>query len=131
MTCQKHTLKTTEYDQLYDHLSQFEPHVNASKAKKATRNRDLFALVANSYTRSLNSHASSSYSHLSQPYYVTHPSSVIDNDDEYQGEIQGEAQKDKLTNAMMLLARAITQHYFTPTNNRLRTSLNPRNQAVI
>ncbi|GKD34887.1 hypothetical protein Tco_1250396 [Tanacetum coccineum] len=32
---------------------------------------------------------------------------------------------------MMLLARAITQHYSTPTNNRLRTSSNTRNQAVI
>ncbi|GKB28365.1 hypothetical protein Tco_0867766 [Tanacetum coccineum] len=32
---------------------------------------------------------------------------------------------------MMLLARAITQKFSTPTNNRLRTSLNIRNQAVI
>ncbi|GJZ68473.1 hypothetical protein Tco_0631713 [Tanacetum coccineum] len=32
---------------------------------------------------------------------------------------------------MMLLARAITQHFSTPTNNQLRTSSNTRNQAVI
>ncbi|GJR87543.1 integrase, catalytic region, zinc finger, CCHC-type containing protein [Tanacetum coccineum] len=32
---------------------------------------------------------------------------------------------------MMLLARAITQCYSTPTNNRLCTSSNTRNQAVI
>ncbi|GJW68742.1 hypothetical protein Tco_0123166 [Tanacetum coccineum] len=32
---------------------------------------------------------------------------------------------------MMLLARAITQKFSTPTNNRLRTSSNTRNQAVI
>ncbi|GJY98257.1 hypothetical protein Tco_0515167 [Tanacetum coccineum] len=32
---------------------------------------------------------------------------------------------------MMLLARVITQHYFTPTNNHLRTSSNTRNQVVI
>nr|GEX75986.1 hypothetical protein [Tanacetum cinerariifolium] len=32
---------------------------------------------------------------------------------------------------MMLLARAITQKFFTPTNNRLRTSSNIRNQAMI
>ncbi|GKC79951.1 hypothetical protein Tco_1130725 [Tanacetum coccineum] len=31
---------------------------------------------------------------------------------------------------MMLLARAITQKFSTPTNNRLRTSSNTRNQAV-
>ncbi|GJR32288.1 hypothetical protein Tco_1108520 [Tanacetum coccineum] len=73
----------------------------------------------------------SSYSRSPQPYYVTHPSSVIDNDDDYQGEIQGDAQEDKLTTAMMLLARAITQCYSTPTNNHLRTSSNTRNQAVI
>nr|GEZ32613.1 hypothetical protein [Tanacetum cinerariifolium] len=32
---------------------------------------------------------------------------------------------------MMLLAKAITQHYYTLTNNRLLTSSNTRNQAVI
>ncbi|GKA68325.1 retrovirus-related pol polyprotein from transposon TNT 1-94 [Tanacetum coccineum] len=37
----------------------------------------------------------------------------------------------KLTTAMMLLARAITQKFSTPTNNSLRTSSNTRNQAVI
>ncbi|GJY07171.1 hypothetical protein Tco_0374225 [Tanacetum coccineum] len=110
---------------------QFEPRVNASKAKKAARNHDPLALVANSHAHSSNSHASSSYSRSPQPYYVTHPSSVIDNDDDYQGEIQGDAQEDKLTTAMMLLTRAITQCYSTPTNNRLRTSSNTRNQAVI
>nr|GEU95979.1 hypothetical protein [Tanacetum cinerariifolium] len=61
----------------------------------------------------------------------SHPSSVIDHEEDYQGEIQGDAQEDKLTNAMMLLARAITQRYSTPTNNRLHTSSNTRNQAVI
>ncbi|GJU90302.1 hypothetical protein Tco_1302725 [Tanacetum coccineum] len=76
MTCQKYTLKTTEFDLLFDHLSQFEPHVYASKAKKSARNHDPLALVANSHAHSSNSHASSSYSHLPQPYYVTHPSSL-------------------------------------------------------
>ncbi|GJT78898.1 hypothetical protein Tco_1045623 [Tanacetum coccineum] len=52
-------------------------------------------------------------------------------DDDYQGEIQGDAQEDKLTTAMMLLARAITQPYSTPTSNRLCLSSNTRNQAVI
>ncbi|GJU39506.1 hypothetical protein Tco_1192463 [Tanacetum coccineum] len=32
---------------------------------------------------------------------------------------------------MLLLARAITQNFSTPTNNRLRTSSNTRNQAII
>ncbi|GJU44690.1 retrovirus-related pol polyprotein from transposon TNT 1-94 [Tanacetum coccineum] len=40
-------------------------------------------------------------------------------------------QEDSLTTALMLLARAITQCYSTPINNRLHTSLNTRNQAVV
>ncbi|GJV68928.1 hypothetical protein Tco_1484437 [Tanacetum coccineum] len=94
------------------------------KAKKAAMNHDQLVLVANS-------HASLSYSCSPQPYYVTHPSSVIDNTDDYQGEIQGDAQEDKLSTAMLLLARAITPQYVTLTNNRLLTSSNTRNQAVI
>ncbi|GJX94688.1 hypothetical protein Tco_0349274 [Tanacetum coccineum] len=35
--------------------------------------------------------------------------SVVDYEDEYQGELQGDSQEDKLTTAVMLLARAITQ----------------------
>ncbi|GJU85164.1 retrovirus-related pol polyprotein from transposon TNT 1-94 [Tanacetum coccineum] len=45
--------------------------------------------------------------------------------------LQGDSQEDKLTTAMMLLARAITQKFSTPTNNLLRTSSNTRNQVVI
>ncbi|GKA27790.1 gag-pol polyprotein [Tanacetum coccineum] len=39
--------------------------------------------------------------------------------------------EDSPTFAMMLLARAITQHYSTPTNNRLCSSSNIRNQVVV
>ncbi|GKD57595.1 hypothetical protein Tco_1290982 [Tanacetum coccineum] len=124
-------LMKEHYNVLYDYLSQFEPHVTTSKAKKVARNHDPMALVANSHANSSYSHASPSYSRSPQLYYVTHPSSVIDYEDDYQGEIQGDAQEDKLSTAMMLLAQAITQHYSTPTNNRLRTSSNTRNQAVI
>ncbi|GJX13314.1 hypothetical protein Tco_0205072 [Tanacetum coccineum] len=94
------------YDELYDSLVQFEPHVLASKAKKAAKNHDPLALLAPSNASSSQSHANSSYS--PQPYYVTHPSSVADYEDEYQRELQGDSQEDKLTTAMMLLARAIT-----------------------
>ncbi|GJX00189.1 retrovirus-related pol polyprotein from transposon TNT 1-94 [Tanacetum coccineum] len=117
------------YDQLYDSLVQFEPHVQASKSKKVAKNHDPLAILAHSNASSSQSHANSSYS--PQPYYVTHPSSVADYEDENQVELQGDSQEDKLTTAMMLLARAITQKFSTPTNNRLRTSSNTRNQAVI
>ncbi|GKE29209.1 hypothetical protein Tco_1444593, partial [Tanacetum coccineum] len=98
---------TVSYDVLYDSLVQFKPHVLASKAKKAAKNHDPLALLVHSNASSSQSHANSSYS--PQPYYVTHPSSVVDYEDEYQGELQGDSQEDKLTTAMMLLARAC--HY--------------------
>nr|GEZ42664.1 hypothetical protein [Tanacetum cinerariifolium] len=86
-------------------------------------------LIAHSNASSSQSHANSSYS--PQPYYVTHPSSVVVYKDEHQGELQGGSQKDKLITAMLLLARAITQKFSTSTNNRLRTLSNTRNQAMI
>ncbi|GKA73503.1 hypothetical protein Tco_0779805 [Tanacetum coccineum] len=126
-TRQNKDLSDVEYDSLYDTLLQFEPHVQASKAKIAVKNHDSSGLIAHSSQ----SHASPSYSHSPQPYYVTHPSSVVDSDEDYQRELQRDAQEDKLTTSMMLLARAITQKLSTPTNNRLRTSSNTRNQVVI
>ncbi|GJS01971.1 hypothetical protein Tco_0949631 [Tanacetum coccineum] len=50
---------------------------------------------------STNPHANSSYS--PQPYYVIHSSSIVDYEDEYQGELQGGSQDDKLTTAMMMV----------------------------
>ncbi|GJR54756.1 hypothetical protein Tco_1405277 [Tanacetum coccineum] len=103
LTRQKFILEKEHYDVLYDYLSQLEPHIKASKAKKAARNHYLLYLVTNSHANPPYSHASPSYSRLPQPYYVTHHSSVIDNDDDYQGKIQG----DKLSTAMMLLTRVV------------------------
>nr|GEZ71592.1 hypothetical protein [Tanacetum cinerariifolium] len=131
MVCHNKTRDTVSYDQLYDYLIQFEPHVQVSKAKRATKNHDPLALIAHSNASWSQSHASPSYSHSPQPYYVTHPSSVVDYEEDYQGELQGNSLKDKLTTVMMLLARAITQKFSIPTNNHFCTSKNTRNQAVI
>ncbi|GKD18979.1 retrovirus-related pol polyprotein from transposon TNT 1-94 [Tanacetum coccineum] len=103
----------------------------SSKAKKVARNHDPLARIAHSNDSSSQSHANPSYSNSSQPYYVTHPSLVVDYEEDYQGELQGDSQEEKITTAMMLLARAITQKFSTPSNNHLRTSSNTRNQAVI
>nr|GEU54346.1 hypothetical protein [Tanacetum cinerariifolium] len=64
-------------------------------------------------------------------YYVTHPSSVVDYDDDYQGDAVQNSSNDPLTSAMILLSRAITQNFFNPTNNRLRTSSNTKNKAIV
>ncbi|GKD34888.1 hypothetical protein Tco_1250397 [Tanacetum coccineum] len=84
-------INVMDRNKLYDHLSQFEPHINASKAKKAAKNHDPLVLVANSHTHSTNSYPNLSYSQSPQPYYVTRPSSIIDYKDDYQREIQGDA----------------------------------------
>ncbi|GJZ75294.1 hypothetical protein Tco_0639759 [Tanacetum coccineum] len=119
---------TVSYDQLYDSIVQFKPHIQASKAKRAARNHDPLALIAHSNASLSQSHVNPSYSYSPQSYYVTHPSSVVDYEEYYQGELQGDSQEDKLITAVMLLARAITQKFSIPTNNHLLTSSNIRNQ---
>nr|GEX63899.1 hypothetical protein [Tanacetum cinerariifolium] len=100
---------------------QFEKLVNTSRAKKLEKSHDPLALVAHTGSSSRNTSS----------YYVTHPTYVVDYDDEYQqGDIQTNPE-DPLASAMMLLARAITQNFSNLTNNRLRTSSNTKNQAII
>ncbi|GJU65243.1 hypothetical protein Tco_1247078 [Tanacetum coccineum] len=68
-------LTNAPYDDLFDYLQQYEKIVIASREKKLEKTHDTLALVA---------HTSSS--RFSPAYYVTHPPSVIDYDNEYQGE---------------------------------------------
>ncbi|GKC66812.1 hypothetical protein Tco_1099410, partial [Tanacetum coccineum] len=100
---------------------QFEKLVNASRAKKLEKSHDPLALVV---------HTSSSSKQPSS-YYVTHPTSVVDYDDEYQQDDVHNNSKDPLVSVMLLLAKAITQNFSNLTNNRLCTSSNTRNQAII
>ncbi|GJU61745.1 hypothetical protein Tco_1243580, partial [Tanacetum coccineum] len=95
--------------------------VNASRAKKLEKSHDLLALVANT----------GSSSRQTSSYYVTHPMSVVDYDDEYQQDDVHNNSEDPLVSAMLLLAKAITQNFSNLTNNRLRASSNTRNQAII
>nr|GEY01839.1 hypothetical protein [Tanacetum cinerariifolium] len=101
--------------------AQFKKLVNTSRAKKLKKSHDLLALVAHTGSSSRNTSS----------YYVTHLTSVVDYDDEYQQDDIQTNYEDPLTSAMLLLARAITQKFSNLTNNRLRTSSNTRNQAII
>ncbi|GJU74204.1 hypothetical protein Tco_1265609 [Tanacetum coccineum] len=56
---------------------------------------------------------------------------LVDYDEDYQGDAVQNTSEDPLTSAMILLARAITKRFSNPTNNRLRTSSNTRNQAIV
>ncbi|GJR54000.1 retrovirus-related pol polyprotein from transposon TNT 1-94 [Tanacetum coccineum] len=65
------------------------------RAKKLEKSHDPLALVV---------HTSSS-SRTTSPYYVTYPASVVDYDDDYQGDEIKNTSEDPLTCAMILLAR--------------------------
>nr|GEW41960.1 retrovirus-related Pol polyprotein from transposon TNT 1-94 [Tanacetum cinerariifolium] len=56
---------------------------------------------------------------------------VVDYNDDYQGDAVQNTSEDPLTSAMILVARAITQRFSNLTNNRLRTSSNTKNQAIV
>ncbi|GJZ47332.1 retrovirus-related pol polyprotein from transposon TNT 1-94 [Tanacetum coccineum] len=119
--CLAKRLTVDTFDDLFYYLQQFEKLVNASRSKKLEKSHDPLALVA--YTGSSSRNTSS--------YYVTHPTSVVDYDDEYQQDDVHNNSEDPLASAMLLLARAITQNFSNPTNNHLHTSSNTRNQAII
>ncbi|GJZ52911.1 hypothetical protein Tco_0607796 [Tanacetum coccineum] len=68
--------------------------------------------------------------HPDKLYICTHPTSVVDYDDEYQQDDVHNNSEDPLVSAMLLLAKAITQNFSNPTNNLLCSS-NTRNQAII
>ncbi|GJU91600.1 integrase, catalytic region, zinc finger, CCHC-type containing protein [Tanacetum coccineum] len=129
MTRQNANIDTTTYDQLFDTLTQHEPHVLSKRANQTARNHDPLALVARSHVHNLQSYASSSYSYSPQPYYVTHPSSVIDHEEDYQGEIQGDAQEDKLTTVMMNARRQNINQVAT-TGNKMVQQMEVNDEAI-
>ncbi|GJX92834.1 integrase, catalytic region, zinc finger, CCHC-type containing protein [Tanacetum coccineum] len=65
------------FNDLFDYLSQFEKLVNASRSKKLEKSHDPLALVAHTGSSSRNT----------STYYVTHPSFVVDYDEEFEQEI--------------------------------------------
>ncbi|GKG04965.1 hypothetical protein Tco_0315352, partial [Tanacetum coccineum] len=98
-----------------------EKLVNALRAKKLEKSHDHLALVV---------HTGSSYRNCSS-YCVTHPSFVVDYDEEYEKDDVHNHSEDLLASSMLLLAKAITQNFSNPTNNRLCASSNTINQAIV
>ncbi|GJQ90174.1 retrovirus-related pol polyprotein from transposon TNT 1-94 [Tanacetum coccineum] len=78
------------FDDLFDYLQQFEKLVNASRAKKLEKSHDPLALVAHTGSSSRNTSS----------YYVTHPPSVVDYDEEYQKDVVQTNSEDPLTFAI-------------------------------
>ncbi|GKA68968.1 hypothetical protein Tco_0775032 [Tanacetum coccineum] len=71
--CLAKRLTVDSFDDLFDYLLQLEKLVNASRAKKLEKSHDPLALVAHTGSSSRNTSS----------YYVTHPTYVVDYDDEY------------------------------------------------
>ncbi|GJX07689.1 hypothetical protein Tco_0195621 [Tanacetum coccineum] len=92
-------LTVDTFDDLFDYLQQFKKLVNVSRAKKLEKSHDPLALVAHTGSSSRNTSS----------YYVTHPMSVVDYEDEYQQDDVHTNSEDPLASAMLLLARAINQ----------------------
>ncbi|GJU13875.1 hypothetical protein Tco_1136271 [Tanacetum coccineum] len=67
-------LTVDTFDDLFYYLQQFEKLVNVSRANKLEKSHDPLALVAHTGSSSRNTSS----------YYVTHPTSMVDYEDEYQ-----------------------------------------------
>ncbi|GKA67858.1 hypothetical protein Tco_0767775 [Tanacetum coccineum] len=112
---------TVSFDDLFNYLSKFEKLVNTSRAKKLEKSHDHLALVAHTGSSSRNTSS----------YYVTHPPSIVDYDEEFEQDDVHNHSEDPLASAMLLLAKAITQNFSNPTNNPLRALSNTINQAIV
>ncbi|GJS19841.1 hypothetical protein Tco_0448473 [Tanacetum coccineum] len=126
------SLYTTNYDQLYAYLSQHERHANEVRINRE-RYLDSLAFVANSPTLY---NPSQSPQHLSYSIYLP-PQQFIP---VYAAPIhhqhhhtpvnpQGEDPIECINKTMAFLSAVASR--FPPSNNQLRTSSNPRNQATI
>ncbi|GJZ55989.1 hypothetical protein Tco_0611182 [Tanacetum coccineum] len=132
-------LHTTNVDQLHAHLQQHERHANEVRLMHE-RNPDLFTLVA-SYQ--LTPPASQSHIHtypqsLSQLHISPYQSSQFQQPEFSQPDSslvvpvfqKGDDLIDPINHMMSFLTTVVTSWYPT-TNNQLRTSSNPRQQATI
>ncbi|GJR74931.1 hypothetical protein Tco_0087296 [Tanacetum coccineum] len=105
--CLAKNVRHDPFDMLFNHLQEYEKLVIAYRVRKTVKTHDPLALVA---------HTSSS-SQSPPPYYVTHPPSMVDYDDDYQGDTFSDDQEDILTFAMKLLVHVITQQESTKSSN--------------
>nr|GEZ41854.1 hypothetical protein [Tanacetum cinerariifolium] len=103
---------------------------NEVKAERAVKHHDPLALVARTQTAP-QYHYSLQPSSTQQPYYVSHLADEEENQifDFHNDESNNLV--ENLNKAMMLLARKFTMSYAIPTNNRVITSSNTRNQVAI
>nr|GEX31432.1 hypothetical protein [Tanacetum cinerariifolium] len=123
------SLYTTNYDQLYAYLSQHERHANEVRIKRK-RYLDPLAFVANSPTR-YNASQSPQYSGSvmhppPQQFTSVYAASIYH---QLHHTLQGEDLIECINKETEFISAIALR--FPPSNNQLRTSSNPRNQATI
>ncbi|GJX51228.1 retrovirus-related pol polyprotein from transposon TNT 1-94 [Tanacetum coccineum] len=120
-------LRDSNYDQLYAYLKQHEAHANENKMmlERFTQlNVDPLALMSNVSHQQYNSQSSINPSST----YV--PPHFADNTQLDSGLSPSDNLIENLTNTLALLTQSY-KTYLPQTNNQLRTSSNPRNQATV
>ncbi|GJY21574.1 hypothetical protein Tco_0394140 [Tanacetum coccineum] len=120
-------LRESNYDQLYAYLKQHEAHANENKMmldRFTQHTVDPLALMSNVTPQPYNSQSSTNPSstnvppHFADNYQLDSGLSPMDN------------LIENLTNTLALLTQSY-KTYLPQTNNQLRTSSNPRNQATL
>ncbi|GJZ42497.1 hypothetical protein Tco_0589383 [Tanacetum coccineum] len=120
---------TTNYDQLYAYLSQHEGHANEARLLRE-RYPDPLVLVANQKTQSHSAQYQQQLSltpqrvHSSQSYLSSYEDFL------FHHFLLGDDPIACLNKAMAFMSTVMALR-FPSTNNQLRTSSNPRNQATI
>ncbi|GKC56130.1 hypothetical protein Tco_1083728 [Tanacetum coccineum] len=126
------SLYTTNYDQLYAYLSQHERHANEVRINRE-RYPDSLAFVANSLTlyNPSQSPQHSSYSMYLPPQQFTPVYAAPIHHQHHHTLVnpQGEYPIECINKTMAFLSDVALR--FLPSNNQLRTSSNPINQATI
>ncbi|GJZ95442.1 hypothetical protein Tco_0667776 [Tanacetum coccineum] len=120
-------LRDSNYDQLYDYLKQHEAHAYENKMmldRFTQHTIDPLALMSNVAPQQYNSQSSTN---PSSTYVPTH---FADNSQLDSGLSPMDKLIENLTNMLALLTQSY-KTYLPQTNNQLRTSLNPRNQATV
>ncbi|GJV94507.1 retrovirus-related pol polyprotein from transposon TNT 1-94 [Tanacetum coccineum] len=120
-------LRDSNYDQLYAYLKQHEAHANENKMlldRFTQHTVDPLALISNVAPQQYNSQSSTN---LSSTYVPPH---FADNSQLDSGLSPTDNLIKNLTNTLALLTQSY-KTYLPQTNNQLRTSSNPRNQATV
>ncbi|GKC54168.1 retrovirus-related pol polyprotein from transposon TNT 1-94, partial [Tanacetum coccineum] len=120
-------LRDSNYDQLYAYLKQHEAHANENKMmlERFTQpNVDPLALMSNVSHQQYNSQSSTN------PPSTYVPPHFADNTQLDSGLSPSDNLIENLTNTLALLTQSYKM-YLPQTNNQLRTSSNPRNQATV